>query len=196
MSTSTRGQALRTAAVGASAAGLGAVAGGWLRPQSTAGKASPARDVEIFNFLLVLEEAQAAFYDAALRGGALGGDLLVYLRTVAPHEHDHVAFLRRKLGAQARARPKLDFGQATSDPKRFQAAAIDLEEATAAAYIGQGANLTTGAVADAARIVAVEARHAAWIRDLAGADPAPRAADPPRSASDVLSELRRKGYLR
>jgi hypothetical protein len=196
MSTSTRGQALRTAAVGATAAGLGAVAGGWLRPQSTAGKASPARDVEIFNFLLLLEEAQAAFYDAALRRGALGGDLLVYLRTVAPHEHDHVAFLRRKLGAQARARPKLDFGQATSDPKRFQAAAIDLEEATAAAYIGQGANLTTGAVADAARIVAVEARHAAWIRDLAGADPAPRAADPPRSASDVLSEMRRKGYLR
>jgi hypothetical protein len=196
MSASTRGQALRAVAAGGAAAGLGALAGGWLRPQATAGKASPAQDVEIWNFLLVLEEAQAAFYDAALRGGALQGELLGYVRTVAPQEHDHVAFLRRKLGAQARAKPKLDFGQATSDPKRFQAAAIDLEEASAAAYIGQGANLTRGAVADAARIVAVEARHAAWIRDLAGADPAPRAADPPRSAADVLSELRRKGYLR
>jgi hypothetical protein len=49
---------------------------------------------------------------------------------------------------------------------------------------------------EAGRIVAVEARHAAWIRDLAGEDPAPRAADPGRTADDVLSELRRKGLVR
>jgi hypothetical protein len=51
-------------------------------------------------------------------------------------------------------------------------------------------------VQDAARIVAVEARHAAWIRDLAGADPAPRPADPGRSPNEILSALRKKGYLR
>jgi hypothetical protein len=196
MGASTRAQALRAAAAGGVAVSVGAVAGGWLRPQSTVGKASPAQDVEILNFLLVLEEAQAAFYDAAVRHGALGGDLLAFARIVAAQEREHAEFLRGKLGAQAGARPKLDFGRVTSDPTRFSAAAIDLEEATAAAYIGQGANLTRDAVADAARIVAVEARHAAWIRDLAGADPAPRAADPPRSAGDVLSELRRKGFLR
>jgi Ferritin-like domain len=196
MGASTRAQTLRAAAAGGVAAGVGAVVGGWLRPQPTAGKASPAQDVRIFNFLFVLEQAQAALYDAALRSRALQGELLDYARIVAPQEHDHVDFLRRKLGAQAGPRPKLDFRQATSDPKRFQAAAIDLEEATTAAYIGQGANLTPGAVADAARIVAVEARHAAWIRDLAGADPAPRAADPPHSAREVLSALRQKGYLR
>jgi hypothetical protein len=50
-------------------------------------------------------------------------------------------------------------------------------------------------VAQAAGIVAVEARHAAWIRDLAGALPAPRPADPARSPDDVLSDLRTKGYL-
>jgi Ferritin-like domain len=192
MSASTRAQALRAAVAGGAAVGVAA----WLRPQSSAGKASPERDVRILNFLLVLEEAQAAFYDAALRGGGLDGDLLAFVRIVAPQERDHVDFLRRKLGAQAGPRPRLDFGGATSDATRFQAAAIDLEEATTAAYIGQGANLTRGAATDAARIVAVEARHAAWIRDLAGADPAPHAADPPRSAADVLSELRRKGYLR
>jgi hypothetical protein len=196
MRASTRAQALRAAVAGGAAVGLGAVAGGWLRPQSTVGKASPAQDVEILNFLLVLEEAQAAFYDAALRGGALQGDLLAFARIVAPQEREHAEFLRGKLGAQAGARPRLDFRRATSDPGRFSAAAIDLEEATAAAYIGQGANLTRGMVADAARIVAVEARHAAWIRDLAGADPAPRAADPPRSAGDVLGELRQKGFVR
>ena len=196
MKTRTRAQALRAAAAGGAAVGVGAVAGGWLRPQSTVGKASPAQDVEILNFLLVLEDAQAAFYDAALRGGALRGDLLAFARIVAPQEREHAEFVRGRLGTQAEARPKLDFARATSDPGRFSAAAIDLEEATAAAYIGQGANLTRGMVADAARIVAVEARHAAWIRDLAGADPSPRAADPPRSAGDVLGELRRKGFLR
>jgi hypothetical protein len=196
MGTTTRAQALRAAAAVGATVGVGAVAGEWLRPQSTVGRASPAQDVEILSFLLVLEEAQAAFYDAALRGGALRGDLLAFARIVAPQEREHAEFLRGKLGGQAGARPKLGFARATSDPGRFSAAAIDLEEATAAAYIGQGANLTRGMVADAARIVAVEARHAAWIRDLAGADPAPRAADPPRSAGDVLGELRRKGFLR
>jgi hypothetical protein len=196
MRASTRAQALRAAVAGGAAVGVGAMAGGWLRPQSTVGKASPAQDVEILNFLLVLEEAQAAFYDAALRSGALQGDLLAFARIVGPQEREHAEFLRGKLGAQAGARPELDFRRATSDPGRFSAAAIDLEEATAAAYIGQGANLTRGMVADAARIVAVEARHAAWIRNLAGADPAPRAADPPRSAGDVLGELRQKGFVR
>jgi len=192
MGASTRAQALRAAAAGGAAVGLAA----WLRPQSSAGKESAAQDVKILNFLLVLEQAQAAFYDAAVRGGALQGDLLTFARVVAPQEHDHVQFIRKKLGTEAGPPPKLDFGRATSDPRRFTAAAIDLEEATAAAYIGQGANLTREAMADAARIVAVEARHAAWIRDLAGEDPAPRAADPPRTADDVLTELRQKGYLR
>jgi hypothetical protein len=192
MGASTRAQALRAAAAGGAAFGVVA----WLRPRSSAGKESAAQDVKIFNFLLVLEQAQAAFYDAAVRGGALKGDLLAFARVVAPQEQDHVRFIRDKLGAQAGPPPKLDFGRATSDPKRFTATAIDLEEATAAAYIGQGANLTRDAVADAARIVAVEARHAAWIRDLAGEDPAPRAADPPLSAAAVLAELRQKGYLR
>jgi hypothetical protein len=196
MGASTRAQALRAAAAGGVAVTAGAVAGGWLRPPSTAGTASPAQDIRIFNFLLVLELAQAALYDAALRSRALQGELLAYARVVAPQEHDHVAFVRHKLGAQAGPKPRLDFRQATSDPKRFQAAAIDLEEATAAAYIGQGANLTRGAVADAARIVAVEARHAAWIRDLAGVHPAPRPADPGLRPRDVLTHLRRKGLLR
>ena len=115
---------------------------------------------------------------------------------VAPQERDHVALLRRRLGRRAAASPRLDFGDAITDAPRFRAAAIDLEEQAAAAYIGQGASLTADAMQDAARIVAVEARHAAWIRDLAGEDPAPRPADPASPAADVLSHLRQKGFLR
>jgi hypothetical protein len=191
-----RRQALRAAALGGAAVGGGALLGGWVAPQSSLGKPSRAQDVRILRFLLVLELAQATFYDAALRSGALRGELLTYARTVAPQEHDHVALLRQRLGSEARPAPAFDFGEATSSPAAFRQAAIDLEEATAAAYIGQGASLTDDAVRDAARIVAVEARHAAWIRDLAGINPAPRPADPARDPDDVLSDLRAKGFLR
>jgi hypothetical protein len=162
----------------------------------TAGQGSEDQDARILNFLLVLEEVQAAFYETASRGSALPDDLLEFARTVAPQEREHVALLRSRLGARADRRPTVDVRQATSGPERFRTTAIDLEEATAAAYIGQGANLSRELMRDAARIVAVEARHAAWIRDLAGAVPAPRAADPGRDADDVLAELRREGLLR
>jgi hypothetical protein len=46
-----------------------------------------------------------------------------------------------------------------------------------------------------APLVGVEARQAAWIRDLAGVSPAPRAADPPRSGAAVLAHLRSKGLI-
>ena len=120
---STRAQALRATLAGGAAIGAGAIAGGWLRPQATAGRPSPEQDVRILNFLLVLEEAQAAFYDAALRAGSLRGDQLAFARTVAPQEHEHVDFLRRKLGPRAKAKPRLDFSRATSDAARFTAAA-------------------------------------------------------------------------
>ena len=191
-----RRQALRAAALAGAGVGGGALLGGWVAPQSSLGKPSRTQDVRILRFLLVLELAQAAFYDAALRSGKLRGELLTYARTVAPQEHDHVALLQERLGSQAGAAPAFDFAEATSSPERFRQAAIDLEEATAAAYVGQGASLTADAVRDAAGIVAVEARHAAWIRDLAGILPAPRPADPARDPDDVISDLRAKGYLR
>ena len=191
----TRAQALRVAAAAGLAAGGGALLHG-RGADTSAAAPSHGQDVKILNFLLVLEEAQAAFYDVALERGALSGDLLRYAQIVAPQEHDHVALLRRRLGGSARPAPRFDFRAATSSPAQFRRAAIDLGEATAAAYIGQGASLTRGLVAEAAGIVAVEARHAAWIRDLAGALPAPRPADPARSPGDVLADLRTKGYLR
>jgi Ferritin-like domain len=192
----TRGQALRAAAAGGAALGAAALAGAWTRPSASAGRASPAQDVRILNFLLILEEAQAGLYEAALRAGGVTGDLLEFARVVAPQEREHVALLRKRLGNRAAAAPRLGFGDAVTDPRSFRATAIDLEEQTAAAYIGQGPSLTGGPMQDAARIVAVEARHAAWILDLAGRDPAPRPADPASRPQDVLANLRAKGILR
>jgi hypothetical protein len=195
MRRTTRGEALGAAAAGGAAIGAGALLGAWVEPSASVGRPSASQDARIWQFLLVLEEAQAALYDTALRSRSLPSDLAAYVRVVAPQEHDHVALVRRRLGARARPAPKFDYTKATSSAAQFQQAAIDLEEAALAAYIAQGANLTRPAVADAARIVAVDARHAAWIRDLAHAEPAPRAADPGRPAQDLLAELRTKGLL-
>jgi|1186.fasta_scaffold06450_2 hypothetical protein len=192
----TRAQAMRAAIAGGVLVGAGALAGGWMGAEPTAGRASRTQDVQILNFLLVLEELQIAFYAAALRGGALSGDLLRFARTVSPQEREHAGLLRKLLGDDARPAPRFGVEQSASHAATFQADAIDLEETIAAAYIGQGASLTRGAMRDAARIVAVEARQAAWIRDIAGADPAPRAADPARSADDISSDLRRRGFIR
>jgi hypothetical protein len=186
---------VRAAAAGGAAVGAGALLGGWIEPSASSGRPSAQQDARIWRFLLLLEEAQAALYDTALRSRGLSDQLAAYARVVAPHEHDHVALIRRRLGSQARPAPAFDYGQATADDARFQQAAIDLEEAAIAAYIAEGANLTAPAVTDAARIVAVDARHAAWIRDIARAEPAPRAADPGRSPEDVVAELRKKGLL-
>jgi hypothetical protein len=160
-------EALRAAGFGGAAIGGAALLGAWVEPPASAGRPSSAQDARIWSALLLLEEAQAALYDAALRSRALGGELQQYARVVAPREHDHVALVRRKLGAKARPAPRFDYREATASDARFKQAAIELEEAAVAAYIAQGANLTAAAVPDAARIVAVDARHAAWIRDIA-----------------------------
>jgi hypothetical protein len=44
-------------------------------------------------------------------------------------------------------------------------------------------------------MLSVEARQAAWVLDLAGKPPAPRAADPARKGDDVLAELRRRRFI-
>jgi hypothetical protein len=191
----TRAEALRAAAAGGVALGVAAVAGAWTRPTPSAGRASAEQDVAIMNFLLGLEEAQAGFYEAALGAGRLRGDLLDYVRVVAPQEREHVALLRRRLGRRATAGPRLRVGPLVRDPARFRAAAVELEEQVAAAYIGQGPSLTPDPMQDAARIVAVEGRHAAWIRDLAAEDPAPRPADPAAEPQAVLARLRATGIL-
>jgi rubrerythrin len=156
---------------------------------------SPAQDRAIFNFALLLEYLQAGFYTEALRHGRLTGEVRHFAEVVAEHEQAHVEYLRKALGAHARERPHFDFGDAVNNEKAFLKAAVTLENTGVAAYNGQAANLTKPALAAAAEIVSVEGRHAAWISDLAGQPPAPRAADVGRSAADVLSTLQSTHFL-
>ena len=188
-----RGSFLRVAAGSG-----GAVLGGLLVGRRVAGadaSPSPAQDRRIFQFALVLEELQAAFYAEALERAGLTGDLRQFAQVVGGHERAHVAFLRKVLGAAAGPPRSFHFGEATSNAQSFGVAAHAIENIGVAAYNGQGAKLTSGAMEHAAEIVSVEGRHAGWIGALLGDPPAPRAADPGLDANAVLAQLKASGYL-
>jgi hypothetical protein len=179
-------------ATGACAAGGVLVAG---FPRLAVSAPSAAQDRKILNFALLLEYIEAGFYAQVLAKGKLTGELRDYVSAVRGHERAHVAFLERALGSNARKKPTLAFGDTISEPGKFTAAAIALEETMVAAYNGQAANLTKPTLALAAKIVSVEARHAAWIRAIAGKDPAPTATDQPKTAAQVQAFVTRTGFV-
>ncbi len=182
--------ALGGGAVIAGGAAIGAAGDG----ESVAAQ-SPKADAEILNLFLKLEYAQEAFYRQAVQTGRLKGPLLEFARTVLKQEATHAALLKRRLGRRADGRPRSDAGDLVRSPETFRSAAVDLEEAVIGAYLGQGANLSPSGLRRIPTLVSVEARQAAWIRDIAGVSPAPRAADKARKGEDVLAELRDKGLL-
>ena len=187
----------RVVVLGALAA-LGAAGLGGAALESLAGAAaapSRAQDVRILNYLLRLEYLQEAFYKEANAEGALGGELRRFARVVGVHEAEHVGALKAVLGGDARSKPDFRFGDAVKSEDRFAAAALTLEETTAAGYIGQAANLTEKSISAVARIVAVEARHAAWIRNVVGRLPSPQAFDPAKTPAQVASTLARTGFV-
>jgi Ferritin-like domain len=179
---------------GAAVLGGGALLAGLPRLATSA--PSPQMDVRVLNFILVIEEMQAGFYAEALRRGRLKGELRRFARIVGEHERAHVRFIRSVLKGKARRRPRLDFGSATAAEDEFTAAAITLEDTAVAAYNGQAGNLTPGALGAAARIVSVEARHAAWIRDIAGKPPAAEPTDAAKSERQVRAALEATGFLK
>ena len=192
----TRARALRAATAGgllvAGGSALGAAGG--LR--TTAAAPSQRQDAEILNVFLLLERVQEAFYTDAVGRGRLRGELLEFAQTAGAQETEHVAFLVERLRGAADPAPRTDFGDVADGDESFRSVAIELEEATIGAYIAQGANLTREEVGRIAGLVSVEARQAAWIRDLAGESPAPHAADPPGDPADAVARLRDRGFLR
>jgi hypothetical protein len=191
----TRAGLLRTGLGGGAVIAGGAAIGSGSGGGTSLASPSKDTDAEILNLFLVLERVQEAFYAEALGKGGLKGDLLAFAETAGRQETEHVAFLTQRLGNRAGPRPHANFGDLLSTPERFRDAAIDFEESAIGAYVGQGANLTREVVAAVVPLVSVEARQAAWIRDIAGVSPAPRAADPARKPEDLLADLRKRGFI-
>jgi Ferritin-like domain len=157
---------------------------------SSPSRPSPARDREIFGLALLIARLQAALYAQALNAGHLSKETRQFADVVGAQERAHVKYLTAALGSSATKSPSFHFGAAVADPAKFIATAVSLESTSVAVYNGQAVNLTPHALAAAARVVSVEARHAAWARAIAGKDPAPDAVDVPFTISQAKSVIR------
>jgi Ferritin-like domain len=151
--------------------------------------ASKAQDAKILQLVLQLEYMKVGFYEQALKNASLKGDLRTFATTALGHEHQHLAAVKKALGPKAGPKPSFDFGQRTHSANSFVATAIELEDIAVAGYNGQATNLTKPTLAAAAEIVSVEARHAAWVRALAGDVAAPDPVDKPLTAQQVVQRL-------
>jgi hypothetical protein len=178
------------------AVGGAAVAGG-LIPTAGAMAATPKGDVAIANFALTLEYLESAFYASAMKHAGLTGEHKRFARLVHQHEAAHVAALKKMLGSAAVKRPTFDFGSAVQSQSAFTSTAITLEDTGVQAYQGQAPFIKSQAVFKAAlSIHPVEARHAAWIRNLAGQSPAPAAFNPALTKSQVLAAVTGTGFIK
>jgi rubrerythrin len=153
-------------------------------------QAATKGDISILNFALTLEYLEAAFYAEANRMGALSGETKLFAKVVAAHEATHVATLKKVLGSAAVKSPKFNFRGTTESAAKFRATAQTLEDTGVSAYKGQAPKIKSDAyLAAALAIHTVEARHAAWIREIRGASPAPAAFDKPLTKKQVLSAV-------
>jgi hypothetical protein len=189
----TRAQALR-AALGATG---GLAVGGLLvaRRPEVARSDDDETDADVLNFALLLERVQVGFYAEALRRAGLKGELRHFAEVAHAHERAHARALVHALGDAAKAAPKLDFGDDTADARRFALSAEKLEDLSVAAYNSCADDLSPIALAEAGKIVSVEARHAAWIRDLRGDVPAPFATEPRHTPERIMATLKGSGYV-
>jgi rubrerythrin len=157
---------------------------------------SAKNDVKILNYALTLEYLEAEFYKQAIANGAPSGDVLAAAKVVSGHEDEHVAFLKKALGKGAVKKPKFDFKDTVTDPAKFLATAVALEDTGVAAYAGQVTKVFSAKVlAAAASIHSVEARHASRFRSLAGENFAPRSFDKANSMKKTLSIVEGTGFI-
>ena len=158
-------------------------------------------DIEILNYALTLEELESAFYVEANENGRLSGVARTFAEVVGAHEAAHVAALRQVLGSQAKPAPTFDFKGSTNDKITFLKTAQTLEDTGVAAYQGQAGRIKSPEVlASAGAILAVEARHAAWVREILGdskaPSPAPEAFSTPKSMKAILDAVGQTGFIK
>ena len=129
-----------------------------------------AGDVGILNYAYALEQLEAAFYTMVVASpyGGMSGREHAILTDIRNHEIAHRQFLKKALGAKAIPALSVNFSAVNfSSRKSVLTTAKTFEDLGVSAYNGAGRLLKTGAYLLAAgKIVSVEARHAATIRDL------------------------------
>ena len=197
----TRGDALRRAVLGGGALMAGSALMGAL-PGSAVGAVgrASAGDVDILNFALTLEYLEAAFYAEAVSKGKISGEAMKFAKVVAKDEAAHVSFLKGALGSKAVKKPSFDFKGTTAAQATFLQTAMALEDTGVSAYAGAAPMIVNKKTLSAALSVhSVEARHAAWVRDILGKGgnplPSPSAFDAPRTKAQVLKIVTGTGFI-
>ena len=127
-------------------------------------------DVGILNYAYALEQLEAAFYTQVMAtpyafANVLEGQLM---NDIKLHEIAHREFFKTALGSNAIPALEVDFSSINfNDRTSVLATAKAFEDLGVSAYNGAGKLLTSSAnLVLAGKIASVEARHAAWIRDI------------------------------
>lgn len=127
-------------------------------------------DTGVLNYAYALEQLEAAFYTQVVASFYTGAsvDEQSILTDIRDHEVIHRDFFKAALGSAAIADLTVDFTSINfADRASVLGAAKTFEDLGVAAYNGAGQLLTDAAnLLVAGKIVSVEARHAAAIRDL------------------------------
>lgn len=127
-------------------------------------------DTGILNYAYALEQLEAAFYikvTDSFYSGASDAEKRI-LEDIRDHEIAHRDFFKAALGSSAIPGLEVDFSAVNfSDRASVLGTAKTFEDLGVAAYNGAGKLLTSATnLLIAGKIVSVEARHAAAIRDL------------------------------
>lgn len=150
-------------------------------------------DIEVLNYALTLEHLEYAFYRDGIGQFTFGSDpfnnsIDERLAAIRDHEGAHVETLTQviaDLGGEPVEEASYDFGY--TDAATFLATAAALENTGVSAYDGAGASITSPDLLTAAgSIVAVEARHAAYLNFINGESPFPAAVESPLTPDEVL----------
>ena len=139
-------------------------------------------DIGIFNYAYALEQLEAAFYTAVVAGfgtsGITDATERAILTDIRNHEVIHREFFKAALGSAAIPALEVNFGNALASRTSVLQTARTFEDLGVAAYNGAGKYLANANnLLVAGKIVSVEARHAAVIRDLVDANPRAFAGD-------------------
>ena len=189
---STRAGFLRTAALGSAAmlAGLAAP------PEAEA----QVTDVDILQFGLRFERLQATFYTQAEEIGTIAKMSKAkqeWARTLGAHERAHVRIIKQVLGPKAEPRPFFAFGKDNETDAAFTRTAVAMEDLTVALLTGIMPQVRDrGLAAALLGLMTVEARHAAWARDIVGSTPIVEAFDEPRTLRSVQGAVARTRFIR
>lgn len=127
-------------------------------------------DTGILNYAYSLEQLEAAFYTQVISTpyANMGAEEMALLTDVRDHEIAHREFFKSALGSSAIQDLQVDFSSINfSDRTSVLTAARSFEDLGVQAYNGAGHLITDlKYLTLAGKIVSVEARHAAYIREL------------------------------